>query len=99
MTSQRLLNFQILKKWRKVKFLISKNMHGFKSLELSITVWSQYIALKLLWRIWESDVKEGPPFYAFLQIFYKIVKVLVLSYNLSHFLPISKKIDEWLAQS
>ena len=36
------------------------------SLELSTVVWLQYIALKLLWRIWESDIKEGPPFHTFL---------------------------------
>ena len=41
------------------------------SSELSIVVWSRYVALKLLWRIWESDVKQGYPFHTLLQIFYK----------------------------
>ena len=68
------------------------------SLEFSIVVWSWYIALKLLWRIWESDVKEKPPFHTLLQIFYKKFKILALSYNLSHFIPILKNIDKRLAQ-
>ena len=56
-------------------------------LELSVVAWSRYVALKLLWRIWEKDVKEGegPPFRTFLQIFYKNFRILVLSYNLPHF--------------
>ena len=41
------------------------------SSELSIVVWSRYVALKLLWRIWESDDKQGYPFHTLLQIFYK----------------------------
>ena len=41
-----------------------------------------------------GDVKVVPPFHIFLQIFYKNVKVLALSYNFSHFVPIFKKIDE-----
>ena len=45
------------------------------SLELSIVIWSQYIALKLLWRIWKINVKEAPPFHTFLQIFYKNLKI------------------------
>ena len=68
------------------------------SLELSIVVWLRYVALKLLWRIWESDIKEAPPFHTFLHIFYKTFKILVLSYNLSHFVPIFKKIEEKPAQ-
>ena len=64
------------------------------SLKLSVVVWLRYIALQLLWRIWESDVKEGPPFHTFLHIFYKNFKILVLSDNLSHFVPIFKKIDK-----
>ena len=28
------------------------------SLELTVVVWLQYFALKLLWKIWESDVKD-----------------------------------------
>ena len=67
------------------------------SLELSI-VWSRYNALKLLWRIWESNMKERPPFHTFLQIIYKSFKILVLSYNLFHFVPIFKKIDQKVAQ-
>ena len=67
------------------------------SLELSI-VWSRYNALKLLWRIWESNMKERPPFHTFLQIIYKSLKILVLNYNLFHFVPIFKKIDQKLAQ-
>ena len=54
------------------------------SLELFIVVWFQHIALKLLWRIWESDVKEGLLLHTFLQIFFKNIKILVISY-LSHF--------------
>ena len=56
----------------------------------------KYIALKLLQRIWENDVKEGPLFHTFPQIFYKNFKILVLSYNISHFVPIFKKIDKKL---
>ena len=44
------------------------------SLELSIVVWSRYIALKLPWKIWENDVKEGTPFHTFLRIFFKNLK-------------------------
>ena len=47
-------------------------------------------------KIWESDVKQGPPFHTFLQLFYKKFKILVLRYNLSHFVPIFQKIDEKL---
>ena len=64
------------------------------SLELSIVVWSRYIALKLFWRIWKNDAKKGPPFHTFLQLFCNNFKTLVLSYNLPHFLPIFKKTDE-----
>ena len=71
--------------------------------ELPIVAWSRYIALKLLWRIWETEVKEGLPFHIFLKIFYKNIKMLVLRNNLSHFsrrlkknLPRYKKIfDIW----
>ena len=45
-------------------------------------------------KIWESDVKEAPPFPTFPQIFYKNFKILVLSYNLSHCAPIFKMIDK-----
>ena len=41
----------------------------------------------LLWNCLKNSVKwrqRGPPFHTFLQIFYKNVKILVLSYNLSH---------------
>ena len=69
------------------------------SLELFVVVWLRYSALKLLQRIWESDVKEGPPFHTFLKIFYKNFKILVLCYNLSHFVPIFKKIEEKLAKT
>ena len=68
------------------------------SLELSVVVWSRYIVLKLLWRMWESDVKEGHPFHTFLHIFYENFKILVLSYNPSYLVPIFKKIDKKLAQ-
>ena len=37
-------------------------MYMVLSLELSIFVRSRYIALKLRWRIWENDIKEGPRF-------------------------------------
>ena len=66
--------------------------------QVSIVFWSRYIALKLLWRIWEIDVKEGTPFHTFLQIFYKNFKILVLSYNRSHSAPIFKKTDKKLIQ-
>ena len=56
----------------------------------------------LLWNCFEEFAKvtskKGPPFHTFLKIFYKNIKILVLSHNLSHFMPISKKIDENLAQ-
>ena len=67
------------------------------SLELSIVVWSRYIALKLFWRIWENNVKEGPLFHNFHQIFHKNFKMLILIYSLSHFVPIFKKNYEELA--
>ena len=60
-TLQGLLNFQILEKWWKIKFFTLK-IYIVLSFELSIVAWSQHIALKLLWRIWESDVKEDPCF-------------------------------------
>ena len=63
------------------------------SLELSI-IWSLYIALKLLWRIWGNGVKEGPLLHTFLQIIYKTFKTLVLSYNISHFVRTSKRLKK-----
>ena len=42
----------------------------------------------------EIDVKDVLLFHSFLQIFYKNFKILVLSYSLSHFAPISQKIDK-----
>ena len=53
----------------------------------------------IIWRIWESEVKEGAPFHTFLEIFYKNFKILVLSYNLSHCVPIFKKIHKKPAQT
>ena len=61
------------------------------SLELSTVVWLWYIALKLLWRIWEFVLKEAPPVSHLPQIFYKN---LLLSYDLSHFVPIFNKIEK-----
>ena len=58
-----------------------------------MAVFSQYITLKLLWRSWEREVKEGAPFHIFLQIFYKSFEILMLSYNLLHFALIFQKID------
>ena len=95
--SQELLNFQILEKWQTIKFVISKK-YMVPSLEFSIVVWLRYIALKLFWRIWESNVKEKPPFNTFLQMFHKNFKILASSYNISHFVPIFKKIDKKIAQ-
>ena len=46
-TLQGLLNFQILEKWWKIKFFTLK-IYIVLSFELSIVVWSQHIALKLL---------------------------------------------------
>ena len=73
------------------------------SSSLFIVVWSRYIALKLLWRIWENDVRVVPPFHTFLQIFYKNISILVLSCNLSHFVEgiclisdiLSKTTSQW----
>ena len=42
--------------------------------------------------------KRGPRLTPYWKYFTKITKVLVLSYNLSHFLSIFKKVDEKLAQ-
>ena len=67
-------------------------------LELSIPVWLRYIDLKLSWRICKSNVKGGPPFHTFLQLFYKNFKVSVLSYNRTHYVSILKKIEQKLAQ-
>ena len=57
MTSQGLLNFKIVQKWRKIKFFNLKNIHGSK--------------FRTALKNWESDVKERSPFHTFLQIFYK----------------------------
>ena len=73
-------------------------MYMVPSLEISFAVLLRYISLKLLWRIWESDVKEGPMFHIFPQIFYKNFKTLVLHYNLFYFVPIFKKLDEKLVK-
>ena len=54
-------NFQILEKRRNVKFFTSK-ICMVRNLKLPVVVWSRYIALELLWRIWENDVKEDPRF-------------------------------------
>ena len=67
------------------------------NLEFYIVVWSRYIALKLLTKICESDYRKKPPFHMFLQIFCKIFKILVLSYNLSHFESIFKKINAFFS--
>ena len=83
MTAHGLLKFQILEKWRTIEFFTWK-IYVVPNLGLFIVVWSRYVALKLLWRIWESDVKKGPSFHTFRQIFYKRFKILVLSYNLFH---------------
>ena len=85
MTLQWLLGFQILEKWQ-IKFLTSKNIHGFKIRTFCcclVAICCFETALKN----WESDVKEGegPPFCTFLQIFYENFRILVLSYNLPHF--------------
>ena len=131
MDSHVLLNFQILEKWWNVKFFTSKNTHSSKW-RIFYFVWSRYIALKLLWKIWGKDVKEGPPFeksgkktsstrgprlknlgkrrqrvVPIWKIWEKDVKeglcftfsskyfiILLLSYNLSHFAPLFKKIDK-----
>ena len=70
----------------------SQKIYMVQRLELSIVVWSHNM---LLWRIWESDVKKGhTPLHTFLQIFYKNFKILVLSYNLSHFVPIFRKTEK-----
>ena len=97
-----LLNFQILEKWWKIKFFISKISMVLSS-SLFIVVWSRYIALKLLWRIWENDVRMVSPFHTFLQTFYKNISILVLSCNLSHFVEgiclisdiLSKMTSQW----
>ena len=67
------------------------------SLELSIVVWLRY-NLKLHWTISESDIKKGHSFHIFLLIFHKNFKILVLSYNLSHFVPVFKMTDEKIGQ-
>ena len=54
-------NFQILEKRRNVKFFTSK-ICMVRNLKLPVVVWSRYIALELLWRIWENDVKQDPRF-------------------------------------
>ena len=40
---------------------------------------------QILYGYCQSGVKEGPPFHAFLQVFNKNFKILVLSHNFSHF--------------
>ena len=50
--------------------------------------------LKLLSRIWESDVKEGNPFHTFLHNILPKFKILVSGHSLSHFVPIFKKTEE-----
>ena len=47
-------------------------------------------ALKILGKL----PQRGSPFHTFLQIFYKNFKILVSSYNRSHFVSIFKKIDK-----
>ena len=95
MTSQGLLNFEILENDGRSNFSLHR-LYMVPSFAITI-VWSRYIALKLLWRIWENDVKEGDPFHTFLQIIYINFTILVSSYNLSRFVLIFKKIDEKLA--
>lgn len=95
MMSQVLLTFQIFKKWRKIKFL-SQKIYMFPSLELlfgwNISLWNCFEEFT------KVTSKKSPSFHTFLKIFNKIIKIFVLSYNLSHFIRISKKIDENLAQ-
>ena len=55
------------------------------SAELSISVYFEEFGN------WRQNVLL---FHSFLQIFYKNFKILVLSYSLSHFVPISQKIDK-----
>ena len=61
------------------------------SLEHSIVVGSN-ILLRNCFENLGKWRQRGTLFHTFLQIFYKSFKILVLSYNLSHFLPIFKKI-------
>ena len=79
-------NFSHFKKKKKQK----QNMDS--TLELPIFVWWQYIALKLLGRITMMS-KRGPCFTTSSKYFTKIFRILVLSYNLSHFVPIFSEID------
>ena len=96
MTSQVLWNFQMFEKWGKIKFPLQK-IYMVPSLKLSIVILLWFIALELLWRIWESDVNKEAQFHTFFQTFYKNFKILLLSYNLSHLVPTFKKIVEKLA--
>ena len=65
MRSQGLLNFQILENARTT--FSSQKIYMVSSLELSTVVLSKDIGLKLLRRIWESDVKKEPPCHSLLQ--------------------------------
>ena len=80
----------MLEKWRKIKYFPSK-IYMVPSLKLSIVIWMWYIALKVLWRIWESDVNKVASFHTFFQIFYKKFKILVLNCKLSHLYQFSRR--------
>ena len=68
------------------------------SVEVSIAVWSRYIALKLFWRTLKNDVIKGPLFHIFHQVFYKNFVILVVWNKYSPFVTIFRKLIENLAR-
>ena len=74
-------------------FFDLKKYTWFQVYKLSFAVWSWCIALKLLVR---KLCQRGAPVSHLPAIFYKKFKSLVSIYNLSHFVPIFKKIEEKL---
>ena len=90
---QKMLNFQILKNDKRSKFSGQKiYMISIPSLVCLIAIYCFETALKNLgkWR------QTGHPFYTFLQIFYKNVRILLVSYSLFHFAPIFRRLTKTL---
>ena len=74
-----------------------KSKWSFEVMYSSVKLFSlEILALCFDVIISKCDVKEGLLFHTFLPMFHKNFKILLWSYNLSHFAPIFRKTDEKL---
>ena len=88
-----LLSFRILEKWPNTKFPPEKNVHGSKVRTFHCCLVA-IPCLEIAFKNFKKWRQRKSSFHCLLQIFYRNYKILVLSYNLSHYVPIFKRIDE-----